>query len=151
LLRNLPADRTIIVVGERDGRPGAWPGRDGAVAVAAQLTRALDREVRWALPPAPHKDVRDWVIAQKQFLSCADAWVAAGDRLEALLVADARPAVPAWQGAPLPLDAPPPTSPFPTEMLPDELASYVSQLAAALNCPEDFVAVPLLAIAGAAL
>jgi hypothetical protein len=46
LLQGLPADRQVIVVGEWDPKPdGKWPGKDGAVKVAGELTEKLHRPV----------------------------------------------------------------------------------------------------------
>jgi hypothetical protein len=56
----------IIILGENDQKPdGSWPGRDGAIDVARQLTRRLGREVRYSLPPTGFKDVRDFVIGRR--------------------------------------------------------------------------------------
>src|SRR5262249_50913891 len=54
-------------------------------------------------------------------------------------------------GHPVPLSATPEAEPFPLYVLPDPLQRFVSEAAAALNCPPDFVAVPLLALAGGAI
>lgn len=55
-------EREIIVVGENDAKHnGQWPGRDGAKEVAEKLADALDRRVKWTLPPEGCKDVRDWL------------------------------------------------------------------------------------------
>lgn len=62
LLRGLPADRQVIVLGEFDPKPdGNWPGLAGATLVARKLSEALGREVAWALPPSGAKDIRAWV------------------------------------------------------------------------------------------
>jgi hypothetical protein len=59
LLREWPAHRGIVVVGERDEKPdGAWPGRDGAVRVAETLAAMLCRDIAWTLPPEGVKDSR---------------------------------------------------------------------------------------------
>ncbi len=64
LLRGLPPDRPILVVGENDQKPsGLWPGRDGAQSVARGLRAALGRPVLWALPPDGAKDSREWLTA----------------------------------------------------------------------------------------
>src|SRR5690606_20980511 len=65
-LARLLAGRDVVVVGERDRRPGAWPGRDGAVAVAGTLAREWGRPVRWVLPPASAKDMRDALAPQTE-------------------------------------------------------------------------------------
>lgn len=57
--------RRVLVVGERDGKPGgAWPGRDGAKAVAKQVASRWGEVVRWTLPPPEIKDIRDWLKAK---------------------------------------------------------------------------------------
>ena len=76
LFRDLDAGREIVVVGENDRKPaGAWPGRAGALSVARGLAAALGRPVRWALPPADAKDVRDWLTADAR---AAAPWEARG-------------------------------------------------------------------------
>ena len=64
LVRDRDADRDILIVGENDQKDaGAWPGRAGALSVARGLSALLRRSIRWALPPADAKDVRDWLTA----------------------------------------------------------------------------------------
>jgi hypothetical protein len=153
-LRGVSADRPIIVVGDNDERAsGAWPGRDGAMQSALALTASLGRSVLWTLPPSAHKDVRAWVVAQRLSPACADEWSIAGAELEGLLVKSARPSGPVgeFDAPPTPLDRPPAVPAFPVELLPDTLAAYVRELAEALGCPLDFIGVPMLALAGAAL
>lgn len=54
----------IIVVGDRDPvRDGKSTGRDGARQLAEYLAGELGRDVAWALPRAPYKDVREQVVA----------------------------------------------------------------------------------------
>ncbi len=85
-LKNLPAARPVIVVGEFDPKPdGSWPGRDGAAQTAARLTEALGRPVSWALPPGGAKDARQWVLAQAPDPSILDAWHDLGERWTAAL------------------------------------------------------------------
>jgi hypothetical protein len=45
----------------------------------------------------------------------------------------------------------PPVDPFPTDVLPEPLARYVREGAKAMGCPEDYLAVPMLVVAGAAI
>jgi hypothetical protein len=52
---------------------------------------------------------------------------------------------------PLPLGVVPEVPPFPVEVLPAVLRRYVLEGAAALPCPPDYVAVPLLTVAGASI
>ncbi|MDK2889107.1 MAG: hypothetical protein PWP72_1985 [Thermoanaerobacter sp.] len=55
-------------------------------------------------------------------------------------------------GMAMPVELPDyPVEPFPVEALPDCFAPFVSQAAQALGCPPDFIGVPLLALAGAAI
>lgn len=62
LLSDVPVDRSIIVIGERDQKPdGMWPGRAGAISTATQLATALEREIAWSLPPDNAKDTRAWL------------------------------------------------------------------------------------------
>jgi hypothetical protein len=155
LLAAVAADLHIVVLGENDEREdGAWPGRDGAVQVALELTRALGRPVHSTLPPAGHKDVRAWVLARKMDPTCSDEWSVAGDELEQLLVAAmTNPAAPIelFEYPPGGLDCLAAVPPFPVGLLPDPLAAYVRELAEAMSCPPDFIGVPMLALAGAAL
>ncbi|MBV8782509.1 MAG: hypothetical protein JO353_14020 [Phycisphaerae bacterium] len=53
--------RMIVLFGDNDLKSdGRWPGRDGALSVAAALAAARIR-VRVVMPPKDFKDVRDWV------------------------------------------------------------------------------------------
>lgn len=62
LLKTLPTDREIVVIGERDEKAdGDWPGKKGAVRTAKELTEALSRPIRWALPSGDNKDLRSWL------------------------------------------------------------------------------------------
>jgi AAA domain len=84
LLKDFPADRPIIVLGEYDPLPdGHWPGRDGAVKTAEGLAAELGRPVGWALPPDRAKDVRAWTAARHLDPTCADSWSAAGESFTA--------------------------------------------------------------------
>ncbi|MEQ8788448.1 MAG: AAA family ATPase [Pirellulaceae bacterium] len=65
-LAAVSTDREIIILGEIDPKSdGRWPGRDGAEKVAEQVADALQREIRWTLPPAGSKDVRAWLKAKR--------------------------------------------------------------------------------------
>jgi len=64
LLKDVPYDRQIIVIGERDEKPdGRWPGREGAIGTAKKLAEELERPIAWALPPDHAKDARSWLNA----------------------------------------------------------------------------------------
>jgi len=87
-----------LVVGERDNKPGgAWPGRDGAIAVAKQLAGRWGEPVKWTLPPLDIKDVREWLKAKLSAgLNPADAGAmkAAGVELLAAFLESAKDAKP---------------------------------------------------------
>jgi hypothetical protein len=75
LLRAIPPERQIIVLGEFDANDkGEWPGRDGAAETAAKLAEKLSRPVEWALPPAKAKDLWAWVLSHKPDPTIADVW-----------------------------------------------------------------------------
>jgi hypothetical protein len=154
LLQAVPGDRTLMVVGDNDERAnGAWPGRQGAMRTALQLTGLLGRQVQWTLPPSTDRDVRAWVAARRMDPTCADEWSLAGEELANLLVKSACSAgsIGLFDAPPTPLERSPAVPAFPVELLPTTLADYVRELADALACPVDFVGVPMLALAGAAL
>jgi hypothetical protein len=52
---------------------------------------------------------------------------------------------------PLPFGEVPKIEPFPIEVLPDQLSKFVKDAAPALNCPLDYIGVPLLTLAGGAI
>jgi hypothetical protein len=158
LFRPLPPDRPLIIVGERDRKAdGAWPGREGALFVARSVQQQLGRRVLWTLPPGGAKDVRAWALLQQPDRNCVDEWHEMGARLSAALLRDALPPEPevirpgAFGAPPLPLREAPECEPFPLDVLPAGLRAYVEQASWACHCPPDFVAVPLLVLAGAAL
>lgn len=67
MLRDVPLNRPIIVVGENDERDGKipgqriCPGRNGAILTAKRLVEEMNREITWAMPPAGAKDTRDYL------------------------------------------------------------------------------------------
>jgi hypothetical protein len=78
MLEPIDKTRRIVVIGERDYRelpPNAkpphnpkckccrrcYPGKQGAMDVAAQLRKRLRRRVEWGLPPDGAKDMREYV------------------------------------------------------------------------------------------
>jgi hypothetical protein len=74
--------REILVVGDVDAKSsGDWPGRDGAVQTARELSVQLGRVVNYAFPPDNVKDVRKWFNGLALDLSCQDALEEAGERL----------------------------------------------------------------------
>ncbi len=66
MLADLLRGRDAIAIGENDKKKnGAWPGRDGAKAVAIDLGKAWKTEpLRMAMPPADCKDTREWLARQ---------------------------------------------------------------------------------------
>jgi len=95
LFRDYPADRQIVILGERDQKPdGTWPGAT-CKDVAAKLADRLGRPVYWALPPEGFKDVREWLRAQGLDLEDEEACLAAGRELAAGLLAAAERVDPA--------------------------------------------------------
>jgi hypothetical protein len=54
-----------------------------------------------------------------------------------------------WQ-APIPLSVEPAVAAFPVQVFPERLAAFAEEIGQAMNCPLDYAAVPMLAIAGAA-
>ncbi len=81
LLRAVPSDRTIVVIGEHDrkshgslspvvkkwhkpecnGCSACWPGKIGAVTTATKLAERLERPIALAFPPENAKDARAWL------------------------------------------------------------------------------------------
>src|SRR5690606_19684234 len=93
-LADLLDGRPVLVVGERDGKPGgAWPGRDGAKAVAQRIADIWGEAIGWTLPPHGVKDIREWLAyRQSNGLDITDACAlkAAGAELLAKLNEAAR-------------------------------------------------------------
>ncbi len=89
LLRDVPAERQIIVVAELDPNDqGKWPGRDGAIETAAKLMAKLGRPIQWALPPGRAKDSRSWCHIRKlptEGEQIGDDWTDAGQEFVASL------------------------------------------------------------------
>jgi hypothetical protein len=130
-----------------------WPDNDDAgrahMARIAERLRALGAPApRWiAWPDAEAGD------------DAAD-WLASGGSVADLLrlVADAPPEEPEPEGDDDDDEAEePPTAPvmavepFPLDALPAEIAAFVRTVAAAIGCPPDYVAAPLLVYASAAI
>jgi hypothetical protein len=61
LLKDEPAEREIVILGENDLKEnGDWPGGEGK-KVAEKLSAALNRPVQFRVPPREYKDGRAWV------------------------------------------------------------------------------------------
>jgi hypothetical protein len=94
LLRDLPADRQLVVLGELDADDkGQWPGRDGALKTACALAEKLGRPVQWALPPDGAKDARAWVLSFRPDPTWDAEWAELGaEWLSLLKPLEAKPA-----------------------------------------------------------
>ena len=86
LLRGIPDERELIVVGENDRKvhdelkPAArdrhksdcewcarcWPGKFGAIRTAEKLSQRLCRKVGWCLAPDDTKDAREWLRVMRE-------------------------------------------------------------------------------------
>ncbi len=86
LLRDVPDERELIVVGENDRKvhdelkPAArerhksdcdwcstcWPGKFGAIRTAKKLSQLLCRKVGWCLSPDDTKDAREWLRVMRE-------------------------------------------------------------------------------------
>jgi len=90
--------RRVIILGENDAKSsGAWPGRDGALAVAERIAGAWSEPIAWALPPAESKDARSWLNTRSAAgldLNNPDACKDAGRELLAAILQTAREAKP---------------------------------------------------------
>jgi len=134
LLKDTPAQRPIIVLGENDQKPdGTWPGRDGAERTAGNLAEKLRRPIGWALPPDGAKDLRAWLQAHGQhgrrFL----------ERLDVSIVRpDLPPPLPVWQ-------------PFPTDVFPAPARRLIEAAARSVRVDPAMVAVPCLVSMAAAI
>jgi hypothetical protein len=164
LLRDVPNNRQIIVLAEWDAKPdGSWPGKDGAIKTAQELTARLGRPIAWALPPDRAKDLRAWVMQQQLPTDgdSLDGWCEAGERFAAAVKAQAiKNSVDVDTTAQntgnrevvsTPRALVPPYQPFPTQLLPDPVRSYVQASAAAIGCDHAFIALPFLAAIASAV
>jgi Bifunctional DNA primase/polymerase, N-terminal len=60
LLKNVPEERDILVVGENDQRDSDWPGDPRPIA--ERLATALHREIGFSLPKQGFKDMREPIV-----------------------------------------------------------------------------------------
>ncbi|WP_149111540.1 phage/plasmid primase, P4 family [Limnoglobus roseus] len=92
LLRDMPKEREIYVIGENDQKAdGTWPGRKGAESLAGRLARGLGRQIKIAFPPAGAKDVRAWLTQSDRVWT---PWPDRGRALAAELVTAAEVVTP---------------------------------------------------------
>ncbi|QEL18839.1 DUF3987 domain-containing protein [Limnoglobus roseus] len=156
LLRGLPIDRAIVVVGENDQKAdGLWPGKAGAEALAGRLANDLARPIVVAIPPGPFKDVRDWLTAK---IAKGVRWPDAGQELCRLLTdggtvteAPANPTAVTKPGVQAPAVTVPEYRPFPTHCLPDRVQNFAETVARATNTDPSYAALPILSVLGAAV
>jgi len=101
MLAEALTDRELLVIGENDERPHKtepgkteWPGRDGAQQTAQAIADTWGRPVRWSMPPAEYKDLRQWVNELASGAGDAIDWPAFGLTITAELLAAARVANP---------------------------------------------------------
>ncbi len=121
-------------------------GQQAAASLAARL-HAKGKRVLMMVPPREGEDWLDVLNeAGPDALRAAQAGAVPwepGDGAEAEDAAGEEEAPPGVAGEDV--------APLPTEVLPGMLARFVEEAAEAIPCPTDFVAVPLLALAGAAI
>lgn len=131
------AGRTVIVWPDND-RPGIAYGRWVAEALAR-----VGATVRWIDPPAAVGDKGD----------AADFLALGHGAAEVQAVIEGATEPPAGEDADTGADANlsdlPAVPPFPVNTLPEPARAYAVEAAAAIGCPVDYVAVPLLACTGA--
>jgi hypothetical protein len=136
------AGRRVAVLPDNDD-----PGRRHAREVAGSLAGTAARVAVLALPGLADKgDASDWLAA-------GGTAAELGRLADRALAGPAGPAAAAglvFAGPPLPLDAPPPAAPFPLHTLPGPAERLYRQGAEALNVPVEYLAVPGLAVLGAA-
>jgi hypothetical protein len=143
--------REVVILPDNDD-----PGQKHARAVAEALAGVAGSVRLLELPGLASKgDVIDWLIAggtKEELLRLADeAPVLQPFRGRGDGIGGKRSAEPeSWQ-PPIPLTQAPKALPFPIDVFPAGLRCVVQEGAAALPCPPDYIAVPLLALASTAL
>jgi hypothetical protein len=70
MLRDVPPNRSIVVIGEEDehvSKAGVeiFPGRTGAVSTASRLANVMNRPILIAFPPKDFKDVREFAASRQ--------------------------------------------------------------------------------------
>jgi len=141
--------RTVTIIPDNDP-----PGREHARKVATALHGIAADVATLHLPNLLDKeDVSDWLdkggTAEMllELAGEAEPWL---DHRPATPPASV-PGVPDSWPQPIPLNVVPIVPDFPIEVLPPVLASFAREVAWSLNVPLDFVACPMLAIAGGAI
>jgi hypothetical protein len=137
--------RHVVILPDNDD-----PGRQHAQAVAVALhgTAASIKTIEFPGLP-PKGDVSDWLDAggsKENLLTIASR----GQPWQPPPAQAAAAGPEPWE-PPIPLTEDRQIEPFPVDVLPTCLAQFVKDAAEALVCPPDYVAVPMLAIAGAAI
>ena len=138
ILAELLADPEIdfLIVADADEA-----GRTGAERLSHELAERLGREVRYSIPPPPHKDARAFLIAMKE--KEVDPRVA-GELFVEHLLENAITVAPASQIAVTQADDVPDWQPFPLDCLTPKIRNHVTRAAAALGIDPGMLAVPVL-------
>ncbi|MGH7227320.1 MAG: DUF3987 domain-containing protein, partial [Gemmataceae bacterium] len=102
--------------------------------------------------PAEYKDVSEWFVAAGSEVKFRDGLTAAVKDAEPLTIAGRQsPPEPEPWTPPILLNEVPAPPPFPLDVFPECLRRFAQEAAASVPCPPDYVAVPMLAFAGAAI
>ena len=148
--------RRVVILEDNDAA-----GRARTATLLKELRPYVLSATVLSFPELPeHGDISDWLdkghtVEDLTDLLKAEPPAFDSEHGEAYDGPAAKPAAesnqtPAWS-PPQPLSEAPPANPFPLAVLPLPLRQVVSQAAAAVHCPTDYVAVPLLTLAGAAI
>lgn len=134
--------RDVRIVGENDEKEsGAWPGLDGAEAVAEALSDTWQSDVTCVMPAEGSKDVRDWLRAQTDAglnLTDDEPRFAAGLRLIAGLETTRFVVEPARVKRPLRFRR------FPVDALPPALRPFIDSVALSIGVEPSGVALAVL-------
>jgi hypothetical protein len=101
--------------------------------------------------PSPGRTVRDWLAtgqtrADLLRLTETASALPPAEKSDPQPLPDANP----WE-PPIPLSELPPVEPFPIDIFPQRLVGFIAEATTALGCPPDYLAVPMLVLAGAAV
>jgi hypothetical protein len=89
LFHDLTTEVRILVVGENDKKPdGSWPGQEGAIRTARNLSEKLHRPIEAVLPPEDSKDSRAFLTARAKPTDTREFWAVQGNEYLTLLLAN---------------------------------------------------------------